>query len=433
MTGSTFQGAHLRWPFSRHQKPFIVRVVEPASYEPHAHTELFNAALTAMIERPRETLDPYASAVPMPGPRQFDLITFPEAFIDGETLCRALESFQLCGPSGCVHTGLRARANDAKRHLFSLDEVKALKAALEQTVPAARGDLAAFSAWLAEQDPRDGFNLGCLFLNDANGQTRICLHPKLVRSKFETNPFREDSLCEANLLTLVTLEPRQKQFGTITLQPLICSDALTLETDSGREAPMPAVNRFADCLGERPPDHVDVVSIATCTPQPVVALSEKTEARIWHERFRTSFIAAAREPSCARHHYAAIVLANFQGIEAKPAGLSGVFLPVPADPVDLGPGVTVSLWGRPSKDEPDNRWSRAGEAGLKDWQARGFVAGLKPDAESAARIFGFAIHRLPREASPWERQAPLGQLEIRESIRTSDGVLTFRPQGASHE
>ncbi len=409
-----------------------MRVVEPQTYEPKAHTELFNAALTAMIERPRETLDPYASAAFMPEPRQFDLITFPEAFIDGETLCRALESFQLCGPSGCVHTGLRARADEGKRHLFRLEEVRSLKTALEAAVPAAREDLTAFTTWLAEQDPRDGFNLGCLFLNDAQGRTRICLHPKLVRSKFETSPFREDSLCEANLLTLVTLEPRQKQFGTITLQPLICSDALTLETDSGRDAPMPAVGRFADCLGEAPPDHVDVVSVATCTPQPVIALSEKTEARIWHERFRTSFIAAAREPSCSRHHFAAIVLANFQGIGTKPAGLSGVFLPVPADPVDLGPGVTVSLWGRPSKDEPDNRWSRAGEAGLKDWQARGFLASLKPDGQNAARIFGFAIQRLPREASPWERPAPLGQLEIRESVRLSDGVLTFRRQGASY-
>lgn len=426
MSFAAFSGAHLRWSFSRHQKPFVVRVVEPANYEPSNHGELFNAALTAMLERPRVTLDTYTEAAPPKDPRQFDLVTFPEAFIDGLTLIEALKIFQMCGPSGCIHTGLRALESDAERHLFKFDEVSSLKVMIEDTLPKAKEDLRAFSAWLVGQEPDSRFNLGCLFLNDANGETRICIHPKLVRSKFETSPFREDSLCEANLLTLVTLEPEQKQFGTITLQPLICSDALSLETDSGRDAPMAAVTRFASCLGDAPPDHVDIVSVATCTPQTAKPLTATTEARIWHERFRTSFLAAAREPQCARHHFAAIVLANFQEIGSKHAGLSGVFLPVAADPVDLGPGVTVSLWGRPGSGDPDNRWSKADEGGLREWQSRGFIASLAPDGSTAARIFEFAIQRLPREASPWERQQPLSQIRIRESSRDSDGVLTFR-------
>ena len=431
MTFTQYSGTHLRWSFSRHQKPFVVRVVEPANYEPGSHGELFNAALTAMIERPRVALDTYTETAPRSDPRQFDLVTFPEAFIDGETLIAALEIFRVCGPSGCVHTGLRAKEGDAARHLFHLEEVSALKTLIEEMLPTAKEDLRDFSAWLDVQDSGDRFNLGCLFLNDAEGETRICLHPKLVRSKFEMSPFREDSLCEANLLTLVTLEPQQKQFGTITLQPLICSDALNLETDSGRDAPMTAINRFAGCLGDVPPDHVDIVSVATCTPQTAKALTETKDARIWHERFRTSFLAAAREPQCARHHFAAIVLANFQEIESKPAGLSGVFLPVAANPVDLGPGVTVSLWGRPGGGDPDNRWSKADEGGLRDWQSRGFIAGLAPDASTAARIFGFTIQRLPREASPWEPQPPLSQLQIRECVRDSRGELTFR-HGATH-
>lgn len=431
MTLTEFRGTHLRWSFSRHQKPFVVRVVEPANYEPESHGELFNAALTAMIERPRTALDTYTETAPRSGPREFDLITFPEAFIDGGTLIAALEMFRMCGPSGCVHTGLRVRESDAAKHLFQLEEVRTLKATIEEALPSAKEDLRGFSAWLEGQDSGNGFNLGCLFLNDADGETRICLHPKLVRSKFETSPFSEDSLYEANLLTLVTLEPQQKQFGTITLQPLICSDALSLETDSGRDAPMAAVNRFAGCLGDAPPDHVDLVSVATCTPQTARPLTETKEARIWHERFRTSFLAAAREPHCARHHFAAIVLANFQEIGSMPAGLSGVFLPVAANPVDLGPGVTVSLWGRPGGGDRDNRWSKADEGGLSEWQSRGFVAGLAPDASTAARIFGFAIQRLPREASPWDPQPPLSQLQIRESARDSGGALTFR-HGATH-
>lgn len=210
--GSTlaeFRGTHLRWSFSRHQKPFVVRVVEPTNYEPGSHGELFNAALTAMIERPRSALDTYTETSPRSGPRQFDLITFPEAFIDGATLIAALEMFRMCGPSGCVHTGLRVRESDTARHLFQLEEIRALKAAIEEALPSAHEDLRGFSTWLDGQDSGHGFNLGCLFLNDADGETRICLHPKIVRSKFERSPFNEDSLCEANLLTLVTLEPQQ--------------------------------------------------------------------------------------------------------------------------------------------------------------------------------------------------------------------------------
>ena len=182
MNESGFVGAHLRWPFSRHQRPFVVRVVEPMRYRPSSHAEVFNAALTAMVERPLRTLDAYVSSSAIPNPRQFDLLTFPEAFIDGQTLCAALAGFQGSGASGCVHTGLRANVSDAGRHLFTLSEMKVLKDALENMLPMAEGDLAIFSSWLSGQDDRDSFNLGCLFLNDADGLTRVCLHPKLVVS-----------------------------------------------------------------------------------------------------------------------------------------------------------------------------------------------------------------------------------------------------------
>ena len=231
---------------------------------------------------------------------------------------------------------------------------------------------------------------------------------------------------EANLLTLVTLEPKRKEFGTITLQPLICSDALTLETDAGLEPPMEAVNRSAECFGDTPPNHIDIVSVAACTPQSVENVDESSTARIWHERFRSSFLAAARDPACARHHFAAIVLANFREIDAtKPGGLSGVFLPVPAEPSDFGAGTTVSLWGRPSDKETDNRWSRAGETGFGNWRSRGFIAAIEPRYDCACRIFSFTIHRLPRETSPWEPATRLAQVEIRDSSPDDKGHLTF--------
>jgi len=36
---------------------------------------------------------------------------------------------------------------------------------------------------------------------DANQHVRVCLHPKLVRSKFEFSPLEENHMEEANLLT----------------------------------------------------------------------------------------------------------------------------------------------------------------------------------------------------------------------------------------
>ena len=434
-TSSNFQGAHLHWPFDRRQRPFVVRVMEPAEYRPVDHADIFNAAVTSLVERALRAVDIYDRSGPAADPRQFDLITFPEAFIDGKTLCETLRIFQHWGPSGCIHTGLRASAADANRHLFNFDEMVALRDELEGFLPLPDLDLAPFSTWLDQQDQDGMFNLGCIFLNDANAQMRVCLHPKQVRSKFEISHVREGTMCEANLLTVVTLEPADKTFGTITLQPLICSDALDLESDSGRVPPILAVNRDAACLGENPPDHVDILSVATCTPQPVTNLDATTTVRSWHEQFRKAFIDAARSPNCARHHFAAIVLSNFQEIEpAKVGGLSGVFLPVSPIPTDFGIGTRTSVWGSAGKDEPDIRWSLPGECDFTGWRSRGFIAMLEPANDVVGRIFGFTIQRLPREASPWEKNATrLTSVEIRHGARDDAGVITFPRRGAGHE
>ncbi|MEH6757202.1 MAG: hypothetical protein V7676_06785 [Parasphingorhabdus sp.] len=434
-TTQDFQGAHLRWPFDRRQRPFVVRVMEPAKYRPVDHAEIFNAAVTSLVERSRRTVDLYDRSSHPADPRQFDLITFPEAFIDGTTLCATLSIFQYLGPSGCIHTGLRASAADASRHLFKFDEMVKLRDELEALLPFAEVDLGPFSTWLDEQDQDGMFNLGCIFLNDANSQMRVCLHPKQVRSKFEISHVREEMMCEANLLTVVTLEPADKKFGTITLQPLICSDALHLESDSGREPPIHAVNRDAACLGANPPDHVDIVSVATCTPQPRTNLDPTTTVHSWHEQFRHAFVDAARSPDCTRHHFAAIVLSNFRQIETtKVGGLSGVFLPVPPNPTEFGVGTMTSVWGSASKEEPDTRWSLPGERDFTGWRSRGFIAMLEPANDAIGRIFGFTIHRLPREASPWEKNAArLTSVEIRQGARDDTGVLTFPRRGATHE
>ena len=421
---SPFLGAHLRWPFERHQRPFVVRVVEPARYMPATHGDIFNAALTALLTRPRRTVDSYSAAAALIDARQFDLITFPEAFIDSETLLAALAAFAPCGPSGCVHTGLRPAAAIADRHLFTVEELVALRDALLALLPDAEEDLVQFDGWLAGQNINHRFNLGCMFLNDATGRTRVCLHPKLVRSKYEIGPQREALMKEANLLSVITLLPTRKELGTVTLQPLICSDALNLPTDAALEPPMEAVNKYAACLGDTPPDHIDLVSVAACTPQVVRRLGPGREARSWHERYSESFIAAARAPGCARHHFAAVVLANFQEIDTQPAGLSGVFLPVAARTNNLGAQTCTSLWGAPGKDDPSNRWSRADDD-LTDWRSRGYVTSLEPGTGGANRIFGFTIHRLVRETSPWDPATCLVDLGVNESVTDADGNLIF--------
>jgi len=428
---SPFAGAHMRWPFRRHQRPFIVRVVEPARYEPGMHGEVFNAAVTSMLTRPRRTLDAYSGGAGPIDARRFDLITFPEAFIDSATLLTALHGFKFCGPSGCVHVGLRPAADNKHRHLFTVAELSGLTDALLANFPMAESDLAAFTTWLADQSPEHNFNVGCIFLNDANGATRICLHPKLVRSKYELSPSREAQMHEANLISLVTLIPDRKELGTVTVQPLICSDALNLQTDAALEPPMEAVSKYAGCLGDFPPDHIDLVSVATCTPQTVRSLVTGAEVRTWHERYCESFLAAARLPAYSRHHFAAIVLANFQEIEGQSAGLSGVFLPVPTKILSFGTGTRVDVWGSP-KDDTANRWSRT-EDDLTGWRSRGFIASIEPASSLAARIFGFTINRLVRETSLWDSGACLVDVDVRTSARDDSGTLLFGSEGYGHE
>ncbi|MCA0050630.1 hypothetical protein LB577_27380 [Mesorhizobium sp. B283B1A] len=425
MTKPGFRGAHLRWPFDRDKRPFSVRLVEPTAYHPSSHAAIFNAALTAMLEPVRRPLDIYDAGAPTFNSRRFDLITFPEAFITPGTLCDTLQAFKNFGASGCVHTGLRASVDENGPHLFSTSEMQALVDDLTSILPTTKVDLRPFTLWLMNQDPRDYFNLGCLFLNDADGHTRVCLHPKLVRSKFEISSSRRQTMAEANLLTLITLMPRRKELGTITLQPLICSDVLPLETDSGRDPPMKAVNRFADCLGKAPPDHIDIVSVVTCTPQSVRQRNGSSKPRIWHDLFRTAFLEAARDPACARHHFAAIVLANFREYRSSAAGLSGVFLPVAPTPLSFRPETTVSLWGRPSKRYKNNRWSEAGEAISAKWSPLGFIAALDPSYSGAGRIFGFTIHRLLREVSPWEQATRLTSIEIWDGVNDAAGKVKF--------
>lgn len=424
-TAPPFKGVHLKWPIERTVLPFAVRVVEPRRFEPLEHTEILNAVVESLVRPTAMPVDRFDNVDVPPAVRRYDLVTFPEAFASADAVLDVARALENQGPSGCLHVGLRPDTS-SHSHLFGVPEIKSLTDKLLKLVDSDLGDLAGFIEWLTHQNPAGAFNLGCVIAVDANSKLRVCLHPKLVRSKFEVNRLPERHMTEANILTLITLVPTNALFGTVTVQPLICSDALDIGTDGRLPAPIPAVTQHADCIPD-PPNHVDVVSIATCTPQPSGKLRDGSTYRVWHSQFLESFTAAAQNPDRARHHFAAFVLANYTEISLKMGGgLSGAFLPVPPGFTTSDPVVSVSCWGRhKTEPKPHNGWSAPDDRALTEWSNRGFVAGLDPfigQAEHGARVLAFDVHRLPRETSLWRVEPSLVAWEIADcAIGPNDG------------
>lgn len=420
-----FKGAHYSWPFERRARPFVVRIVEPRDYAPGNHTDLFYAVMTELFELTGDPVDGFDADEP--NQDRWDLITFPEAFVPSETLISALQMLASYGPSGCVHVGLRPSKADI--HLFKISELKTLLDELSDQSPKREDDLSPFRTWLKSQTGTKLFNVGCLFVVDSDGDLRVCLHPKLVRSQFETNPLPERHMEEGQLLSLVTLCPSDPIYPTITLQPLLCSDALNLPTDRSTGGPLMAVNRYADSFGRVIPDHVDIISVATCTPQTKTRTSDAMVYRDWHGKFQETFLALAENSDYARHHFAVVVLANFQEIGKSAGGLSGIFLPVAPRYEAFPEGINVTCWGRPkSQDSGNNRWSLPGDDPLTAWQNRGFIASLTPSEikDESARILGCTIHRLPRENSLWATNASLTKCEISVGQVNDAGKINFK-------
>lgn len=434
MQNPRFGAIHLRWKVDRPSRIFKVRVVEPRDYSPKHHSELFAAVVTSLVMPQPTEVDPQGREVSTSLPDKFDLVTFPEAFVSADALIETVTSLLQFDWSGCLHVGLRPSEDDGATHLFTNDELNELVLRLSSLAGSIASDLSGFQEWLRRQ--RGGhFNIGCLFAVDVEGNLRLCLHPKLVRSRFEVSPLPERNMTEADLLVLVTLVPANRQLLSVTIQPLICSDLLGLETDNPGGAPMEAVTRFADCFTDGPPDHVDVVSVATCTPQPLSKLGDGSMSCEWHEQFRDAFRKAADGPDCLRHRFSIVVLSNFQKIaDGKQGGLSGVFLPVPPRHPAFHPDVIVSTWGRSKKRRGNNGWSGPEDNAFACWENRGFVASLDPfvaSAQASIRIFAFDVHRLPREHSLWQRADSLSKCEVVVGHRQDSSLIKFEMQGGS--
>jgi hypothetical protein len=405
-----FLNNSLDWTVNRRDRTFRVYVVEPSAYEPKNHARIFEAAINVFIKRQPTPIDPYTQVSDAAEAAQhFDLVTFPEAFLPADRLLEILNHVGHLDNFGAVHVGLRPSGTDLN-HLFLTDKLHALLHALKTVPRIVPEDLNAFSVWLRDQQKDMRFNVGCLFTVDAEQRVRVCLHPKLVQSKYEVSPLQEANMEEANLLTVVTLRPTDKRSKTVIVQPLLCSDALHLTTKRGGSRPLEAFQRDASCLGANPPDHIDVVSVATCTPQ-----IQEVSYRTWHKEFRDTFERAAKDDSLARHHFATFVLSNFLMIATdKPGGLSGAFIPVPVGHAEFPDYVTLSCWGRP-QNSVDNRWSTPDEDCVGNWSTRGYIASLNPfeKAGAIARMFGFTIDRLPRDQSPWSERRGLTGCTLR--------------------
>lgn len=376
-------------------------MVEPEEYKPSSHVAVFNAILSQFLSPEPEAVDNFSNAIPITF-EAFDLLTFPEAFLPADALVDTLNSIAGMESIGCVHVGLRPDGINAS-HLFSVAQLNALVTSLRGNAQVETADLNDFSDWLSVQGARMHFNVGCLFTIDNTRRLRVCLHPKLVRSVYELSQMPEKHMTEANLLTVVSLRPANRSMLSINIQPLICSDALQIGTDTGGPGPIAALHRHADAFNDLP-EHIDIVSIATCTPQ-VPTSPQDACRRAWHPAFLASFVSAASDDTFGRHRFATFVLSNFRTLAGPlDGGLSGCFLPIARKrQADLPEFVVHSSWGRPKDGQ--NRWSfDRDEFSSSGWSELGHVISLSPDIQTAdqdVRVFGFSIHRMMRDFSRW--------------------------------
>ncbi|MEB2848099.1 hypothetical protein [Endobacterium cereale] len=368
-------------------------------------------------------LDSYSQVGPRVRPI-FDLVTFPEAFVPQRELLTTLETICDGNSTGCVHVGIRP--SNGPSHLFSRDEAQKLAGEIAALSSSTCSDLTIFSKWVESLAKDDMINIACFFLVDAERKLRVSLHPKMIRSRFERSMQPDDHMVEATLVTVITLIPTDKKLSAINLQPVICADATTLEADRPHGGPISLINDYPELLSGQIPDHIDIVSVVTCTPQQVEQSKEGVPHRYWHERFSDVFETAQRH---ARHHYAAFILANFLLLEDGTAGgVSGVFLPVTPPSQATGKQFALCCNGKPrSSLQGRNRWSRPDDSPLEDWSSRGFTLGLSAwdEHDESVRVFQGTIARLPRDNPLWETRQSLSECRVRVGKRSDSGKIEF--------
>ncbi len=338
-----------------------------------------------------------------------------------ESLVSALQQLPPDHAYGCVHVGLRP--STAANHLFDHRQVREL-ISLVRAVPRTREeDFATIQAWIDGENATNRFNLGCLFALGTHNELRVCLHPKIVPSPQECTALEETYLTSGDVLSLVTLLPENKSILSVTVQPLLCSDGLFLPSDGPTKRPFEAVNNPGEVFGGTVPDHVDIVSLATCMPNRDFAGGRGIKGRQWHQLFRDTFTRLASDDLYTRHHNSLFVIANFLDVDGTGAGgLSGTFLPVPPIKIE-STFLQFSVYAR--GENLDYSWSIPDHTIAKDQEGLGYLACLDPyvaNDGAVATIFGFTISRIPRE------RAWLSSSQIERIIRRT---LEHQPGGDS--
>lgn len=423
------------WTVERTDKDYRVVVVEPPFIEPAVHAAIFNAAITTLLATKNSPISNLKTNMPIF--ERFDLVTFPEAFLPAADFIAALNMLARLDRLGCVHVGLRPDHNDG--HLFSNGSIKKLLADLQSIPSVEPEDLTGMMSWIDRQDVDKHFNLACLFTIDVRAKIRICLHPKMVRSKVESGALLDHDMAQGDMISLVRLVPSDPNLLTITIQPLICSDALQLDSDRPGHLPIDAVNGKGDCFNRSIPDYVDVVTVATCTPQVELRDSKPRQDRMWHQHFRETFVRAAGNASFQRHAHAAFVLANFWSLgsskdikDNQKGGLSGVFLPMKVhEGINLD-FLEVSTYGK-GENEFDNGWSMPSNKIEPKRSVRGYIAQLSPHGMEGPRVrmLRMTVNRLPRHAPPWG--ATIGPREVRLLHTETSGVEQLKFEESGHD
>lgn len=393
-------GAHLHWTIDRLSRSFRIYTIEPDLYQPEQHSTIFDAAMRALVEPRPLKLSENRPANAMAPPERFDLATFPEAFLPQEHFLSTLAKLDRRLAFGCVHVGLRPRPVD-DTHLFTVPELLKLVAAIKAFPDIINEDVEPFEDWLSRQTHSWMFNIGCMFTVDNAQRVRVCLHAKNIKSKFERKALAEKNMKEAGYISLVTLHSPHERFMRVTLQPVLCSDVLDLGTDSGDLGPLHAASQRPELFNPQPPDHIDIVSVATCTPQPRVSPAKGHGPLEWQEQFRSTFEHTATSGGLTRYRFASFVLANFRSVFEGEAGLSGIYLPARLRQDKYGSFIVISCWGRPNSGAR-NSWTPPSNdiSGVKDWQILGYLACLDRMQDRdppAGRMLGFSVDRLPRD------------------------------------
>jgi|SRR5471032_447377 len=419
----TFETNWLQWSFERSSRQFRIYVIEPKAYAPHTHGEIFDAVLRDFFDTAAGEAVAGDVSTTIRQPVEADLIVFPEAFLAAADVVQAMVGFVRLGFHCCVHVGSRPDSKSVN-HLFSRQNIENLLMEIKGIPGVHNNDLSSFEVWFRKQKPGNHFNLGCMFLVESTGRVRVCLHPKAVRAGVEYSALTDTHMTEANLLSLVTLVPPNSRYMAVTIQPLICADALSLPTDSMIPNPIKA---FADSSAAHFPrlltDHIDIVSLSLCTPVGEIA-HEKGKRRRWKPEFESAFLDAGKRDDCFRHHFASFVMANFDEIGKQKGGLSGACIPVSFSEGQYPDEVSMWSFGRHGAGSADG-WNCVAGFGIeraddstvsKAGKNRPNLVCLDAVGESVphiARALGFTLPRLIRDNPVGGMFPGLTRLDVR--------------------